>query len=92
MATAPRGDEVRIDNHVRCVRDASTTGSGGAGSGSLDVPGFRAAPNPAGLSTTIEFAVPGAGRAAVEIKDAAGRRVRVLHEVTAAAGSARPGR
>lgn len=82
----PQGDEVRIDNYVRCVRDASTTGSGGAGSGSIGVPGFRAAPNPARLSTTIEFDVPGAGRAVVEIFDVAGRRVMEFHEVTVAAG------
>lgn len=44
------------------------------------------APNPALGSTTLRFALPGAGRASVRVYDLAGRRVRTLLDATLTAG------
>ncbi len=44
------------------------------------------APNPARGATTLRWSLPAAGAARLELYDAAGRRVRVLHDGTAEAG------
>ena len=85
----PQGDEVRIFNLVRCVRDAGET------TGSIDpgdsAPAARvtltAAPNPFNPRTTLRFTLPEAGRVRLSIVDVAGRRVDTLLDGVLEAGA-----
>jgi len=85
----PQGDVIRIFNHVRCVRDATTdVGVEDDGDETPAAPGraLRASPNPFNPSTRLDFTLSEPGRVTVTIYDAQGRRTATLLDQTLAAG------
>ena len=78
----PQGDLLRIDNFVRLVRDAGTTGVGERHSDALpnaqEAFLFQNIPNPFGAGTDIRFQLSAPRRVELRITDALGREVAVL--------------
>ncbi len=73
---APQGDAIRIDNYVRCVRDAADTG---AVEPQTTTSSLRWSPNPFRGESAMMFTAPlGTESASCEIFDASGRLVRSL--------------
>jgi hypothetical protein len=81
----PQGDEVRIFNHVRCVRDAGTATDTGE---TAPIPELRlsAVPNPFNPRTQLSFFLAEPGTVKLAIFDISGRRVTTLQNGVLASG------
>jgi hypothetical protein len=83
----PQGDVVRIYNFVRCVRSSGTGVGEGEGGTSPALSLRIIGGNPISGSASLEFFLPASGCARLTVFDVTGRRIAVLFDGWAAAGT-----
>jgi hypothetical protein len=86
----PQGDVVRINNHVRCVRDAGVASASGETSDTMiEALQMTAYPNPFNPQVELSFYLDRDGKVELSIYDVSGKRVEVLRDELMQAGEHR---